>query len=107
MQSCAITGEEAPWTNYNDSQLTLLIPNAIMWLVAEAERELRNDTWLDLNLALDMSRLQSVAYCHPPNVAAWNCTRYRMVSFMEQSWIKSYQSSYIRSVPCDLKQIPL
>ena len=46
-----------------------------MWLVAEAEQELRNDTWLDLDLALDMSRLQSVAYCHPPNVAAWNCTR--------------------------------
>ena len=71
----AFAGEDAPWTNFNDSQLTLLIPNAIMWLVAEAEQELRNDTWLDLNLALDMSRLQSVAYCHPPNVAAWNCTR--------------------------------
>ena len=52
-----------------------MIPNAIMWLVAEAEEVLRNDTWLDLDLALDMSRLQSVAYCHPPNVAAWNCTR--------------------------------
>lgn len=46
-----------------------------MWLVAEAEDVLRNDTWLDLDLALDVSRLQSVAYCHPPNVAAWNCTR--------------------------------
>ena len=46
-----------------------------MWLVAEAEEVMRNDTWLDLDLALDMSRLQSVAYCHPPNVAAWNCTR--------------------------------
>ncbi len=69
------TGDDAKWTNFNDSQLTPLIPNAIMWLVAEAEEQLRNDTWLDLNLALDMSRLQSVAYCHPPNVAAWNCTR--------------------------------
>lgn len=47
-----------------------------MWLVAEAEAALRNDTWFDLSLALDMSRLQSVAYCHPPNVAAWNCTRW-------------------------------
>ena len=74
-------GEDAPWTNFNDSQLTLLIPNAIMWLVAEAEQELRNDTWLDLNLALDMSRLQSVAYCHPPNVAAWNCTRCDLPAF--------------------------
>ena len=32
-----------------------------MWLVAEAEDVMRNDTWLDLDLALDMSRLQSVA----------------------------------------------
>ena len=74
-QSAAWTGDEEPWTNFNDSQLTPVIPNAIMWLVAEAEEVLRNDTWLDLDLALDMSRLQSVAYCHPPNVAAWNCTR--------------------------------
>ena len=74
-QTAAWTGDEEPWTNFNDSQLTPVIPNAIMWLVAEAEEVLRNDTWLDLDLALDMSRLQSVAYCHPPNVAAWNCTR--------------------------------
>ena len=73
--SAAWSGDEEPWTNFNDSQLTPVIPNAIMWLVAEAEEVLRNDTWLDLDLALDMSRLQSVAYCHPPSVAAWNCTR--------------------------------
>lgn len=72
-----------------------------MWLVAEAERELRNDTWLDLNLALDMSRLQSVAYCHPPNVAAWNCTRYRVVSMMDHV---KHTRSCIRNGPCDLKQ---
>ena len=47
----------------------------VMWLVAEAEEALRNSTLLDLQLALDLARLQSVAYCHFPNVAAWNCSR--------------------------------
>ena len=47
----------------------------VMWLVAEAEDALRNSTLLDLQLALDLARLQSVAYCHFPNVAAWNCSR--------------------------------
>ena len=47
----------------------------VMWLVAEAEALLRNTTRFDLGLALDLSRMQSVAYCHFPNVAAWNCTR--------------------------------
>ena len=86
-RSAASTGDEEPWTNFNDSQLTPVIPNAIMWLVAEAEEVLRNDTWLDLDLALDMSRLQSVAYCHPPNVAAWNCTR--QATLVQQSLSKA------------------
>jgi hypothetical protein len=65
----------APWTSFNDSDLTPLIPQPVMWLVAEAEELLRNDTWFNLDIALDLSHLQSVAYCHFPNVAAWNCSR--------------------------------
>lgn len=67
--------DDAPLIPYNESALTPLIPTAVMWLVAEAEEKLRNDTWLNLDLAISLSRLQSVAYCHFPNVQAWNCTR--------------------------------
>ncbi len=67
--------EDGPLTPFNDSALTPLIPTAVMWLVAEAEEKLRNDSWLDLDLAVTLARLQSVAYCHFPNVQAWNCSR--------------------------------
>ncbi|BDA47587.1 Lipase at C-terminar half [Coccomyxa sp. Obi] len=67
--------EDAPLTPFNESALTPLIPNAVMWLVAEAEEKLRNDSWLDLDLAITLAHLQSVAYCHFPNVDAWNCSR--------------------------------
>lgn len=67
--------DQAPWTTFNDSSLTPLIPQPVMWLVAEAEALLRNDSWFNLDVALDLSHLQSIAYCHFPNVAAWNCSR--------------------------------
>ncbi len=67
--------EDGPLTPFNESALTPVIPTAVMWLVAEAEEKLRNDSWLDLDLAITLARLQSVAYCHFPNVQAWNCSR--------------------------------
>ena len=71
-----VLSDDAPLTPYNESALTPLIPTAVMWLVAEAEEKLRNDSWLNLDLAISLARLQSVAYCHFPNVQAWNCSRY-------------------------------
>ena len=71
-----------PLTPYNESALTPLIPTAVMWLVAEAEEKLRNDSWLNLDLAISLARLQSVAYCHFPNVQAWNCSRYPPSCFL-------------------------
>lgn len=47
----------------------------VMWLVAEAEARFAANSTLNLQLALDLARLQSVAYCWHGNVELWNCTR--------------------------------
>ena len=48
----------------------------VMWLVAEAEARFAANSTLNLQLALDLARLQSVAYCWPGNGALWHCTRW-------------------------------
>lgn len=83
-----VLSDDAPLTRYNESALTPLIPTAVMWLVAEAEEKLRNDSWLNLDLAISLARLQSVAYCHFPNVQAWNCSRYTTLHIVDAAIIR-------------------
>ena len=48
----------------------------VMWLVAEAEALFANgSSSLDLQLSVDLARLQSVAYCWHGNVEDWSCAR--------------------------------
>ncbi|KAK9837014.1 hypothetical protein WJX81_007212 [Elliptochloris bilobata] len=68
-------GDSEPWSPFNGSGLVPEVPTAIMWLIEEAEARFANHTGLDLDLALQLAQLNSVAYCHAENVAAWNCTR--------------------------------
>ena len=40
-----------------------------------AQARFANHSGLDLQLALQLAQLNSVAYCHAENVVPWNCTR--------------------------------
>lgn len=55
----------------------------VMWLVAEAEAIFANgSSSLDLQLSVDLARLQSVAYCWHGNVEDWSCARCALLTLL-------------------------
>jgi hypothetical protein len=61
---------------YNSSAMTPLVPWALSWMMDTARMANRSlHTRLDLNLARAVAEHVSTAYCDPPNLAAWNCSR--------------------------------
>ena len=78
LQSNSYLVGDNDWRTYNDSQLTPLLPREIVWLMELVEQRIHNKSSLPMQLqrAITLARYTSVVYCDPPNILAWNCTRY-------------------------------
>ena len=78
LQSSSFLVGEDDWSSYNDSQLTPLLPREIVWLMELVEQRIHNKSSLPTQVerAITLARYTSVVYCDPPNILAWNCTRY-------------------------------
>ena len=78
LQSNSYLVGDDDWRSYNDSQLTPLLPREIVWLMELVEQRIHNKSSLPTQLqrAITLARYTSVVYCDPPNILAWNCTRY-------------------------------
>jgi len=68
-----------PWTDFNDSAMAQIFQHDVAWMMEQEEERARagNRTHdhLDVELAISLAHINSIAYCETPNVAAWNCSR--------------------------------
>ena len=78
----SVDADDDSWVPFNQSQLTPLLPQEIVWLLEEAQDRLRNRSNLpmQLELARTLARYTSVVYCQDENIRAWNCSRFAPLS---------------------------